>query len=78
MMRREGEKVAAYEVLIYIEPTIKEHEEGKGETHVAGPITVMARDMETAIVDAVLALTDVQKTQVKAALNRLKVVVRPF
>ena len=63
-----------FEVAILEIPTKKEAEEGKGERLAFGPKCVVANDLQTAGISAVL--NNGEKVDVDR--NRMKVLVRPF
>lgn len=62
-----------FEVAILEEPTKKEAEEGRSERLVLGPKAVVAKDAQSAAINAVL---DGDKPELDRA--RMKVLVRPF
>jgi hypothetical protein len=66
-----------FEVAIIQKPTRKEAEEGASEKLVFGPVPVVARDQQSAAINAVM---DGSKTQMPADTDRSRweVLVRPF
>jgi hypothetical protein len=66
-----------FEVAILQKPTKKEAEEGASEKLVFGPVSVVARDQQSAAINAVM---DGSKTEMPADTDRSRweVLVRPF
>lgn len=72
----EGERTMLIDVCVVQEPTEKEAEEGKMETIVYGPKTLVATNIEKAKQMALVALTKEQNTSYD--VNRLTVYARNF
>lgn len=66
-----------FEVAITIRPTKAEAEEGKAERLVMHPTAVIARDAQSAGINAVLG-EDIPDSVKKAPKDRMQVHVRPF
>lgn len=63
-----------FEVAILEKPTVKEIEElGRAERLVFGPVAVVAKDAQTAGVNAVMSAKKIEVEQ-----DRMEVLVRPF
>jgi len=70
-----------FEVAILLKPTKKEvEEEGKGERLVFGPKAVVARDLQSAGIAAVMGVQESEAgaNLAKVDLSRAEVLVRPF
>lgn len=63
-----------FEVALIQQPTQKEKEDGAQETLVLAPTAVIARDLQSAGVAAVMQ----NKEKIECDIGRIEVMVRPF
>ena len=67
-----------FEVAIIERPTKKDAEDGKQERLVFGPKAVIARDSQTAAINAVMSTNAESSMPADVNRDRIEVIVRPF